>query len=104
MKPAVDNRRTAKATNFDWKAADYPEYGEPGACQLFTKDQLIMACPGCGKFAPIRVGYSKPADSPSWAVVSGTLEDAQSLTLSPSINCIGCCGWHGWLKNGVFAV
>jgi hypothetical protein len=35
---------------------------------------------------------------PRWGVTGTSLHD---LTLSPSINVIGGCGWHGWVKNGV---
>ncbi|GGO19566.1 DUF6527 family protein [Deinococcus humi] len=37
------------------------------------------------------------------AVVSGSVETGD-LTLTPSLfhNAPGCCGWHGWLRDGVF--
>lgn len=98
----VDPRRTCKATPFDWPAADYPDAGEPGqACQLHER-LLQFACPGCGRFGAIRCGSPKPGESPSWVIAAGSLADPTTLTLTPSINCVGCCGWHGYLTAGEF--
>ena len=55
-----------------------------------------------GRMSAMRVGVTKPEQSPSWQIVSGSLENVSALTLAPSINCIGCCKWHGHLQNGVF--
>ena len=74
-----------------------------GACLYVPSDgRLWFGCPGCQRNGAIRCDYQKPADSPSWFVSSGDLEKPETLTLSPSINCVGCCGWHGYLTNGVF--
>jgi hypothetical protein len=43
----------------------------------------------------------KPKTGPSWAI-TGNVSEIETVTLSPSINCIGCCGWHGYLTRGVF--
>lgn len=98
----IDQKRTVKATSFDWRAADYPDNGEPGQAGRLYERLLQFACPGCGRFGAISAENPKPADSPSWKIESGTLDDVTSLTLSPSIHCVGCCGWHGWLRSGVF--
>jgi hypothetical protein len=101
-KPEVNNKRTVKAFYFDWRAADYPAYAQPAASLSNAKGHLLFACPGCGRFGGISCGNPKPTQSPSWNIEQGTLDDVTSLTLSPSINCVGCCGWHGYLRNGVF--
>lgn len=101
-KPEVDKRRKVSATPFDWKAEGYPDYGNPGLAGKYTDDILQFACPGCGRFGAVTVGHPKPTKSPSWDIVSGSLEDVTTLTLHPSLNCVGCCKWHGWLRAGVF--
>ena len=78
------------------------EIAELGACYKMSNDYFAFSCPGCGRFAGVRVGHPKPQDSPSWDVVSGNVEDPTTVTLAPSINCKGCCGWHGYLQNGMF--
>lgn len=55
---------------------------------------FLIACPGCGQIGGAR-------DGAKWDVVSGSVEDVTTLSLSPSI-LKGCCGWHGYLRNGVF--
>lgn len=77
------------------------EAAGPGAIYIMQRDKTIaMKCPGCGKSSAMEVypaGQPKPA-SPSWEL-SG-LPD--KITLKPSINCVGCCGWHAYLTNGVY--
>lgn len=99
----IDAKRTVAATPADWKALDYPETGDPGASGRYTADHFAFACPGCGRWGCIRVGHPKPGESPSWDVVSGDPGDPATLTLSPSIHCVGCCGWHGYLRSGIYA-
>ena len=70
----------------------------PGDIAYWDKDHVAIACPGCGHVSAMHVGDPKPEKSPSW-LMTGPLE---RLTLAPSINCIGCCGWHGYLVEGVF--
>ena len=84
-----------------FKAEEWSENLSVGACYIL-EGRLGFTCPGCGQYGSIRAGHPKPEQSPSWDIVEGTLDDPATLTLSPSINCIGCCGWHGWLRNGVF--
>lgn len=100
--PAIDAKRTVNATLFDWSGLDHPDYYEPGASQHLYPGHLAFACPGCGRVGAILAGEQKPVPSPSWKIESGILDDPTTLTLSPSINCVGCCGWHGYLRNGVY--
>ena len=101
----IDPKRTVAAT----VTTEYPTSpAAPGLCYTPSgpgwegPPVLVFACPGCGQVGGIRVGEDKPEPSPSWKIESGKREDAASLTLSPSINCVGCCGWHGYLTAGVF--
>lgn len=83
---------------------EFPEDPEilPGDCVRSDQGRFLFACPGCGRLGSIRVGAPKPSDRPSWCIASGSLDDPATLTLSPSIHCVGCCGWHGYLRGGVF--
>jgi hypothetical protein len=61
---------------------------------------IIMNCPGCGKTGGMTVykpNTPKPP-SPSWEMNG----EGENITLKPSINCVGCCGWHGYLTNGEY--
>lgn len=98
----INNKRTCPAVYFNWKEADYPENSEPGSTCRHTYDRLAFSCPGCGRWGSIRVGSPKPEESPSWAILEGSVDDPATLSLSPSINCVGCCGWHGYLTQGVY--
>ena len=52
--------------------------------------QLIIVCPGCGKQS---------------ASAGNHIYNRETQTYHPSIVHdvkLGGCGWHGWLKNGVF--
>lgn len=100
----VDPKRTVAASRTD---DAWPDGGHaaPGAVYIDRdetyKDHLLFACPGCGRMGSIRAERVKPP-SPSWQIVAGELAAPESLTLAPSIHCVGCCGWHGYLRNGVF--
>lgn len=102
-KPDVDPKRTVKAfyreESDDW-------YSEPGGVSRKSGSEnfphtLIFACPGCGSNGsiPCKPG---PKEERSWQITAGSLADVTTLTLAPSIHCVGCCGWHGFLKNGTF--
>lgn len=100
----TDVKRTVKATVI----TEYPDdVAPPGSCYIppaegWSPESFCFACPGCQQFGHIRVGNPKPEGSPSWKIEKGTREDPATLTLSPSIHCAGCCGWHGYLTDGVF--
>lgn len=102
---SVDNKRTQlKATKVVFPLDDgwYPEYANPGEVEPRTiHNDFMLACPGCGRVSVMRVGTPKPQEKPSWEV-QGDINDPTTMTLHPSINCVGCCGWHGYLRNGVF--
>ncbi len=97
----VDPKRTGvKALPVEKYVKDLP----PGACLPWdaASGRLHFACPGCGQLGGINCGHPKPAQGPSWDIVGGKPEDPASLTLVPSILCQSCCGWHGYLRGGVF--
>lgn len=109
MKPTIDPKRTVRATQ---AARDDPElapgqfcYAAPGkARQLDQGDHLLFACPGCGQTGAIRASHPKAdnGNGATWDITGGSLADVTTLTLSPSIHCVGCCGWHGHLVGGEF--
>lgn len=105
MPAQIDPKRTVKATRGENAWPD-DGYTAPGEVFIDTeeayKDHLLFACPGCGRMGSIRATHPKDANGPSWDIVTGSLKEPEGLTLHPSINCIGCCGWHGHLRNGVF--
>lgn len=110
-KPTVDMKRTVPVKVID----KFPRttnpldtenwFAEPGTIELPNEalpGLLGFACPGCGNIGHISIGEDKPEPSPSWKITAGTHSDPKTLTLAPSIECIGCCKWHGHLKNGIF--
>jgi hypothetical protein len=103
-KPVVDQKRNIKLVVSTWE--DWPDYDEPGKAAIFAPSEsgcvLHFACPGCGRWGGIHIGFVVKAEQPGWLLASGDQKDAASWTLSPSINCVGCCGWHGHLTNGIF--
>ena len=73
-------------------------YGPYGA---FVKRQgtglpnnWVLCCPGCG-------AMGSPRREAAWTAPSGSFDDVTTLTLNPSI-AKECCGWHGYLRNGIF--
>ena len=79
---------------FLWRFAQKADEGGGGG-------HIMLKCPGCGQDSGMHCrtpGTPHPPDRQSWEL-SG-LPDAP--TMHPSINCVGCCGWHGWLKNGEY--
>lgn len=101
-KPAVDPKRTGlKVASTVFADIDVGDTAEPGLIEAkFDAGYIILSCPGCGHVSGMRVGNPKPEQTPSWRIAAG--DTAETLTLEPSINCIGCCGWHGYLRDGVF--
>ena len=73
-------------------------YGPPGYMILLkAKDghqEFLIACPGCGELGG-------PRDGQRWEPTQGDWSDVTTLSLSPSI-LKNCCGWHGYLRDGVF--
>ena len=102
---SADPKRTVKVTRGHdaWPDDGYATPGEVFVdAEAVYKDHLLFACPGCGRMGSIRATHPKDVNSPSWDIISGKLVEPDTLTLSPSINCVGCCGWHGYLRDGVF--
>ncbi len=106
-RPTIDPKRTGvKAQSIDWtepplEVFDDKWFGPPGAMirRQFTTAPpdgigYLIFCPGCGQAGSAR-------DGAKWSVTSGSLDDVTTLTLAPSI-AKSCCGWHGYLTNGVF--
>lgn len=103
MKPTVDIKRTVKLTPVVYDSGEWMDYGEPGRAEARLAGRLVFNCPGCGRGGSISIGDQKPPETPSWQITAGSVADLTSITLAPSIRCVGCCGWHGYLTNGVFA-
>jgi hypothetical protein len=102
-KPDVDPKRTGvKATMIAWteppiEMIDGLWHGPPGAFldrHGTDPDHWLLCCPGCGQ-------VGAPRDGAHWTATAGSFADVTTLTLSPSI-LKSCCGWHGYLRNGVF--
>ena len=98
----VDPKRTGvKAQRIKWQEPPmYLEndrwHGPLGAMIAGDRgDGLgLICCPGCGEVGAAR-------DGAKWRATSGSHDDVTTLTLEPSIQ-KSCCGWHGYLRNGVF--
>jgi len=73
----------------------------PGTCQRVSADRLMFTCPGCGQWGGVRA-TPPPKQASAWEILGGTLDDPAGLTLQPSVHCVSCCGWHGYLRNGRF--
>jgi hypothetical protein len=65
---------------------------------------IIMACPCRGADCPsLYVPFDRPLDggppidAHNWTRTGDTFE---TLSLTPSIQRIGGCGWHGFITNG----
>jgi hypothetical protein len=85
-------------------------YAYPASCEILLHRDgkplatFWFACPGCGMVGGITIGLEeKPDLPPSWLLTpQSTKSDITTWTLTPSIHCIGCCGWHGYLREGKF--
>lgn len=105
MSTPPDPRRTVAAVRVAtlWHPdGGYVDSAGPGEYTLNERvDGLLMlACPGCGRVSGMSVGNPKPdnRNGATWLLFG----DPDRLTLNPSVNCVGCCGWHGWVTDGVF--
>jgi len=95
----TDPHRTVPATiqTGEWRYAS--KENVPGICEP-KESQLKFACPGCGQLLIIPIGQAI-SDPRHWDIIEGSGLDPTSLSLMPSI-ANSCCGWHGYLKEGVF--
>ncbi len=72
--------------------------GENGTAMFLNEfKRLLFKCPGCGEVASIPISMEGSGKDWKW---DGNKE---SPTLNPSIHSVGCCGWHGWLRGGIFS-
>ncbi len=105
-RPAVDPKRTgltATPAAFEPEDGLFPDYAAPGSFQIRQGEAgayMMLACPGCGRVSGMTVGDPKPpnGNGATWLLTGPD----EAPTLSPSVNCVGCCGWHGHLVGGVF--
>jgi len=63
------------------------------------------ACPcGCGSWSYMGFDPERNTEHATWQITSGSLDDLDHLSLSPSIGIKGPNGetyhWHGYLRNG----
>lgn len=103
MKPPKDPKRTGVKASMilfiepPMECLDGRWYGPPGAFldrHGTDGSNWMLCCPGCGE-------VGSPRDGQQWTAVVGSFFDVATLTLTPSI-LKNCCGWHGYLKAGVF--
>jgi len=83
----------------------YDIRSEPGGMIPSVNDQGVIegfsiACPGCGCWGGIQFVADEHFKDP-WRVVGGSVDDVTTLSVKDSI-LKHCCGWHGYLKDGIF--
>lgn len=80
----------------------FKDFDAKGITDPDKVDSLEFRCPRTGKYCgSILVGHKvKPVfgNAPTWKW-DGNFE---APTLTPSINCVSGCGWHGYLTAGVW--
>jgi hypothetical protein len=84
---------------------EVPESDEPGVFAWRQHDgapYLLYVCPRHGSGSPshlcgVPIAPGKLENGAQWHR-SGSLD---APTLMPSVNCVGGCGWHGFITNGV---
>lgn len=59
---------------------------------------LCIKCPGCGAESYLQFANTATTveHGSKWSWDGNRIEP----TLSPSVHSVGCCGWHGYLRNG----
>lgn len=92
---------TAQRGDAKWVSSGGPHVtGKNGeAIPLKEHAALAFSCPGCGSYGAITVGLEKDPSSKHQWEWDGNIE---APTLWPSIHCVGCCKWHGYLVKGIF--
>jgi hypothetical protein len=75
---------------FCWRTQG-PGNGTPGG------RYLLYVCPRDKGFCGVPIAPNHLANGASWHHDGN--DDAPTLT--PSVNCVGGCGWHGWVRGGV---
>lgn len=82
----------------------YEEFENGKAGDVFLSESLgayLIKCPGCSMMLRLPIKQNAGSKEKPWDW-NGDLEKP---TLSPSIFHVkgySGCGWHGWLRNGVF--
>jgi hypothetical protein len=66
-----------------------------------TGEYLLYTCPRhpgsmCG--VPLKP-LSNPPHNSGWTFDG----NRDAPTLAPSVNCVGGCGWHGWIQAGTWS-
>lgn len=80
---------------------DYDDFADAGDFTFYVADDgdktgILFRCPcGCGDNLGVDFA-GEPAPRWTWD------GNEARPTISPSIRRVGGCGWHGWLKGGVF--
>lgn len=75
---------------------EWPE--EPGQFKLILTPgdrRFVFGCPR-GRTCAVALRPDTLPNGASWEWNG----NEQSPTLTPSINCVGGCGWHGFVTNG----
>lgn len=82
---------------------EWPDDAPIGTFDITDRDDgkfILFICPNgqrCG--VDISEAPRGTGDPPEW----GWDGNYDAPTLTPSINCIGGCGWHGFITKGEFA-
>ena len=81
---------------------EVPDGDTPGAFAWCRRDGapfLLFVCPrsDAGALCGVPIAPGRLPNGAQWQC--GPNLDAPTLT--PSINCVGGCGWHGFVRNGV---
>ena len=75
----------------EWQIRSYNDGADSGL-------RIVFACPNQpGQTCGVPLAPMKLPNGASWTWDG----DKAKPTLTPSINCVGGCGWHGWVKKGV---
>lgn len=90
---------------------DGPDAG-PGSVMVLVRDRddtgppagYVMRCPGCDAQSalPLYPETEHDRGRPRWRVEAGDPRTGVGLTLSPSVYHLHGCGWHGWVRSGVW--
>jgi hypothetical protein len=70
---------------------------DPSGERTDQPKRVIFACPRGKGDCQVPIRPNRNANGASWSWDG----NRDAPTLAPSINCHHC-GWHGWLRNGVF--
>jgi hypothetical protein len=83
------------------KVETFEEMNSPG-CFRWSNACLMFVCPcGCESIAGVAVGKDmddRGGNHPVWQWNG----DREKPTITPSIQLVGGCCWHGFLTDGVF--